>query len=107
MPRRRNQSKDNPTAVFVSYQGPHRQTTAATKRAIHQQAMRDIGKTRRKTPKHLNKLIELELPPKPSFSWWWQGPRSVRWTVADDVRLAARFPVELNAYEKMLIANSM
>lgn len=117
MPRRSKSSKqsenaegNNNAVVFVSYQGPNRRTTAATKRVIHQQAMREIGKTRRK-PKN-EQSVELDLSPlkssggqmspRPSLSWW----LGVRWTLADNLSMVAQFTLELSDYEKMLIADS-
>lgn len=95
--------------AFVTYHGPHRRATPAAKRLIHQQAMKEIGKSRRK-PKDA-KFVELDLsllqpttdqPDLPPASWW----LGVRWSAVDNLNLVASFRVEMNALEERLVAVS-
>lgn len=94
--------------AFVTYHGPHRRATPAARKLIHQQAMKEIGKTRRK-PRD-SKIVELDLsllessdqPDLPPASWW----LGVRWTAADSLNLVASFRVEMNPLEQRLVAIS-
>lgn len=94
--------------AFVSYQGPHKRTTALEKKLIHQQAMKEIGKARRKHKD--KKFVELDLsilrpnkePGHPPASWW----LGVRWTLSDNINMVTSFAVDLDALGNELIANS-
>lgn len=98
--------------AFVSYHGPHQQTTAAARRTIHRQAMREIGKSRRK-PRGA-RSVELDVVsllrpgggpgplPAPPASWW----LGVRWTLADGINTIASFTWDPDALEKRLVSNS-
>lgn len=97
--------------AFISYQGPHRRPTASARKLIHQQAMKEIGKSRRK-PKD-KKTVELDLTllqsngqagqaGHPPISWW----LGIRWTMTDNLNMITSFNVELDEFEKALIANS-
>lgn len=123
---RTSTQEGNAPIAFVSYQGPHRRTTAATRRVIHQQAMKEIGKTRRRPKEHksvaldVSSLLESRGPAGghaqlnhhnhhsrhhihtlvPS---WWLG---VRWTLTDGLSMVAKFDVELDVIGRMLLANS-
>lgn len=96
--------------AFVSYQGPHHRTTAATRRLIHQQAMREIGKTRRRPKDPESTVLDLSLLDARgrtertiALPSWWLG---VRWTLTDSVNMVTKFNVELDAIGKTLLANS-
>lgn len=96
--------------AFVSYQGPHHRTTAATRRLIHQQAMREIGKTRRRSKGPKSTVLDLSLldahgrtERTTALPSWWLG---VRWTLTDSVNMVTKFNVELDAIGKTLLANS-
>lgn len=94
--------------AFVTYQGPHRRATPAARKLIHQQAMKEIGKSRRK-PKNA-KFVELDLSllnptdqaDSPPRSWW----LGVRWSAVDNLNLVANFKVEMSALEERLVAFS-
>lgn len=94
--------------AFVTYHSPHRRATPAARRMIHQQAMKEIGKSRRK-PKDA-KFVELDLsllqptdqPDLPPASWW----LGVRWGAVNNLNLVASFRVEMNALEERLVAVS-
>lgn len=70
--------------------------------------MKEIGRSRRK-PKD-KKIVELDLTPLQSSGQaglqhisWWLG---VRWTMVDNLNMITSFNVELDEFEKALIANS-
>lgn len=105
--KRENAARPMNAVAFVSYHGPHRKVSPAARKLVRQQAMKEIGKSRRKQ-KH-EKFVDLDLSLLQSTGTsltpasWWLG---VRWTATDDLNLIASFKVELNSLEKGLIANS-
>lgn len=94
--------------AFVSYQGPNHRVTTAARRLIHQQAMREIGHSRRKHKDSKSVELDLSLLQQSGqlcltpISWW----LGIRWTATDNLKLIANFKVELHPLEESLIANS-
>lgn len=91
------------TVAFVDCSNPRGHKSAATKRLIHQHAMKEIGKSRRK-PKPVTS-VELNLEPleraqQTQLSWW----LGVRWSGLGSLDPFVKFPVELDARGKELIA---
>lgn len=106
-----DESGSKQAVTFVSYHGPHKQTTAADKRMIHKQAMKEIGRSRRRP--NLSRFVELDTSLlhsgeesdgslKPPASCW----LGVRWTLADCINMLTSFTLVPDALESKLIANS-
>lgn len=98
-----NNASTYSTVAFVDCSNPKGRKSAETRRLIHQHAMKEIGKSRRK-PKAVT-TVELNLEPlkqaqQAQISWW----LGVRWAGIGSLDPFVKFPVDLDARGKELIA---
>ena len=110
--RNRNKSEDEenrktPKFVFVDVSDPVVAGKPATRRLIHQHAMKEIGKSRRRPKKNLTVTLDIaslqgtESPSAAASSWL--GSIS-KWSGPNRLDAFVRYPMELDATARELIA---
>src|SRR5450756_262543 len=109
------ESNVNSKFQFIDCTDPHNAKTAKTKRLVHQQAMKEIGKLRRKpgrVPKA--KPVPLDIPALQSLSQEFAREQTIRmltkpsWWVGTSgiVDPFVKYPIELEPCDRELIALS-
>ena len=102
---RRGDDEGAPNFVFVDVSDPSRAKAAAARRLIHQHAMKDVGKSRRRPKKNatikLNFVLLEGLEHSQSSPWL-----GCRWPRFNGLDPFVRFPIELDDTARVLVAYS-
>lgn len=103
----RNEDGEGPSKfVFVDASDAKRMRSTETRRVIHQHAMKEIGKSRRRPKK--NSTVVLDLQPLESTtchvppSSWWLG--LWKWSGGCKPDPFLRYPIELDSNARELVA---